>query len=292
MVTLHGVRKRTKKLYQSTAQVYQTTNSMMRLMPDFIMIGVARGGTTSFYNYLIEHPGIGSAAKKEVHYFDYHFHKGTAWYRGHFPYSLRKYYAENIRKSDFITGEASPYYMYHPYVPERIAKVLPNVKLLVLLRNPIERAFSHYSWEVSWGNETLSFEEAIDCEEERIQKDFPRLANHYAHNHQHFSYISRGLYAEQLEAWFKFFPKEQFLIQKSEDMYTEPAATYKQALEFLGVPYIVPEKLAKEYKQYNQPKQAGSKKTKLNPATRERLTEYYKPHNERLYALLGRDFGW
>ncbi len=292
MVSLHGIRKQTKHIYETTSQIYRTTTSPMRIMPDFIIIGVARGGTTSLYNYLIEHPNIGSAAKKEVHFFDYHFQKGMSWYRGHFPYSMRKYYEENIRKLDFITGEASPYYMYHPYAPERVAKALPQVKLLVVLRNPIERAFSHYSWEVSWGNETLSFEEAIDREEERIQQDLPILAHHYGHNHQHFSYISRGLYADQLETWFKFFPREQFLILKSEDMYAEPAAIYKQAIEFLGVPYVVPKELAKEYKQYNQPKQASSTKVKLKPATRERLVEYYKPHNERLSTLVGRDFDW
>jgi hypothetical protein len=292
MVSLHGIRKQTKQIYETTSQVYRTTTSPMRIMPDFIIIGVARAGTTSLYNYLIEHPNIGPAAKKEVHFFDYHYQKGMSWYRGHFPYSMRKYYEENIRKLDFITGEASPYYMYHPYAPERVAKALPQVKMIVLLRNPIERAFSHYAWEVSWGNETLSFEEAIDCEEERIQQDLPILAHHYGHNHQHFSYISRGLYADQLETWFKFFPKNQFLLLKSEDMYREPAAIYKQAIEFLGVPYVVPKGLAKEYKQYNQPKQASNSKVKLNPATRERLVEYYKPHNERLSALLGRDFTW
>ncbi|HJT57896.1 MAG TPA: sulfotransferase domain-containing protein, partial [Ktedonobacteraceae bacterium] len=184
----------------------------------------------------------------------------------------------------------SPYYIFHPYAAKRLAAYLPNVKLLVLLRNPIERAFSHYTWEVSWGNETLSFEDAIAAEEERIKVPADDIGSRYHFNHQHFSYISRGLYADQLEKWFSIFPREQFLILKSEDMYEDAAAIFKQTIEFLNVPYSVPKALKEEYKQYNKPKIAAPKK--MDPAVRERLVAYYEPHNARLYELLGRDFGW
>lgn len=275
---------------KSAERFYRIATSPIRLKPDFIIIGVARGGTTSLYEYLTKHPNIAGASKKEIHFFDNYYKKGISWYRGQFPYTMQKYYAERVQKRDFITGEASPYYIFHPHAAERLAAYLPKVKLLVLLRNPIERAFSHYTWEFSWGNETLSFEDAIAAEEERIKVPAGDIASHYHFNHQHFSYISRGLYADQLEKWFSIFPREQFLILKSEDMYENAAAIFKQTIEFLNVPYSVPKALKEEYKQYNKPKIAAPKK--MDPAARERLVAYYEPHNARLYELLGRDFGW
>lgn len=275
---------------KSAERFYRIATSPIRLKPDFIIIGVARGGTTSLYEYLTKHPNIAGASKKEIHFFDNYYKKGVSWYRGQFPYTMQKYYAERVQKKDFITGEASPYYIFHPYAAERLVEYLPQVKLIVLLRNPIERAFSHYTWSYSWGHETLSFEEAIEAEEERITMQEGELANRYSFNHQHFSYISRGLYADQLEKWFSIFPREQFLILKSEDMYENAAATFKQTIEFLNVPYTEPRALKKEYKQYNKPKIAAPKK--MDPAVRERLVAYYEPHNARLYQLLGRDFGW
>lgn len=275
---------------KSVVKFYRTTTGSLRLLPDFIIIGVARAGTTSLYEYLIEHPNIAPASRKEVHFFDYNFQDGMSWYRGQFPYTLEKYYAQNIRKQVFTTGEASPYYIFHPYAPKRIAEALPRVKLIVLLRNPVERAFSHYAWEASWGSEKLSFEEAIACEEERIRVGEDKLATHYSFNHQHFSYLVRGKYAEQLETWFKLFPREQFLILRSEDMYSDAAAIFKQTVEFLGVPYLEPKALKKEYKQYNKPKTTAP--TKMDPELRKHLVTYFEPHNARLYELLGRDFGW
>lgn len=275
---------------KSAISIYRTATAPLRLLPDFIIIGAARAGTTSLYNYLIEHPNIAPASRKEVHFFDYNFQKGMAWYRGQFPYSVQKYYTENIRKRDFITGEASPYYMFHPNAAQRLAQFVPQAKLIVLLRNPVERAFSHYCWEVGWGEEKLSFEDAVASEEERIKMEAERLASRYCFNHQHFSYLARGLYADQLETWFTLFPREQFLILKSEDMYAEPAAIFKQTLAFLNVPFSESKVFKKEYKQYNQPKY--SPPNKMDPVLRQRLIEYFKPHNQRLYQLLGRDFGW
>jgi Sulfotransferase domain len=275
---------------KSANRFYRIATSPIRLMPDFIIIGVARGGTTSLYEYLIDHPNILGASRKEVHFFDTHFRRGMAWYRGQFPYSMQKYYARRIQKRDFITGEASPYYIFHPYAAQRLADALPQAKLIVLLRNPVERAFSHYCWEVGWGDEKLSFEEAVDREEERIRIDEGKLVKDYSFNHQHFSYLARGIYVEQFQNWFKLFPREQFLILKSEDMYKEPASIFKQTLDFLGVPYSEPKVVKKEFKQYNKPKY--SPPNKMDPALRKRLVEYFEPYNARLYELLGRDFGW
>ncbi len=262
----------------------------IRMMPDFIIIGAMRGGTTSLYSYLTDHPNIGPAYMKEVHFFDVHYHKGLPWYRAQFPSSVQKYYTEHIQKQQFITGEASPYYLFHPHAAKRMAKMLPQVKLVVLLRNPINRAYSHYYHEVAGGHEKLpTFEEAIDCEQERIGKEAEELAcneRYMSYKHRHFSYLSRGIYVDQLKVWMGLFPRAQFLILKSEDFYADPAAGLQQVLEFVNVPSVgLAQK--EEYEHLNTTKPA-----KMNAATRKRLIEYFEPHNARLYEYLGVDFGW
>jgi len=268
---------------------YRTATSSLRLLPDFIIIGTARGGTTSLYNYLVKHPNVASALTKEVHFFDCHYQKGVSWYRGQFPAIPYKYYRETVRRRTLITGEASPYYMFHPYVPGRIAALLPNVKLIVLLRNPVERIFSHYCWEVGWGNENLSLEEAIKHEEERIKVGSEKLATGNSFNHRHFSYLARSMYADQLERWFQYFSRAQLLLIKSEELYAEPARIFKETLDFLHIPNGS-KVLNRRYKQYN--KQKYPIPQQMAPETRQHLVEIFKPHNERLYKLVGRNFGW
>ena len=124
----------------SVEKLYRGTTNWIRLLPDFIIIGTQRGGTTSLYSYLASHPSVGPASTKEVHFFDNKYTKGLAWYRAHFPSAIEKYYAEHIQKRKFITGESSPYYLFHPHVPKRVAKDVPHAKFIVLLRNPVDRA--------------------------------------------------------------------------------------------------------------------------------------------------------
>lgn len=277
-----------------TRRAYWTVTSPVRLQPDFLIIGAERCGTTSLYNYLIEHPHIAPASKKEVHFFDhsYNFERGTPWYRAQFPTVFHKYYAMGVKKQPLITGEASPNYLFHPHTPKRIARILPMAKFILMLRNPVARAYSHYWLKVGQGVEKLSFEEAIEREEERTREEWGKILKDETyfsldHWHNNCAYLSRGIYADQLQAWFKYFPREQFLILKSEDFYADPAATFKETLTFLNIPTIIPESLQKEFKQYN-----SFTKSKMDPATRERLVTYFEPHNARLYELLGRDFGW
>ena len=272
-------------------KAFRATTNPLRLMPDFIIIGTMRGGTTSLYSYLTEHPNIGPAYMKEVHFFDVYFSKGLHWYRAQFPSSVQKYYTERVQKQNFITGEASPYYLFHPHAPKRIAKTLPQVKLIVLLRNPVTRAYSHYYHEVAGGHEKIAtFEEAIACEDERIAKEAELLAKneqYISYNHRHFSYLTRGIYVDQLKVWMNLFPKEQFLILKSEDFYADPAAGLKQALDFVNVPDLSLKAQKEEYEQLNT-----TTPPRMNPATSKRLREYFEPHNSRLYKYLGVDLGW
>ena len=273
-------------------KLYRATTNPIRLLPDFVIIGTQRGGTTSLYNYLAGHPCVGTASIKEVHFFDTpHYKQGLAWYRAHFPSSIQKYYLQQIQKQAFITGEASPYYLFHPFAARRMAKSLPLVKLIVMLRNPIDRAYSHFYHEVAGGHEKFSsFEEAIEREEERLGGELEKmLADEYyaSYNYRHYSYLARGLYADQLQTWLGLFPKEQLLILKSEDFYADTSATFKQTLAFLDLANVDSRQHKEVFKKYNT-----TKPPKMNPATRKRLIEYFEPHNARLYKLLGRDFEW
>lgn len=277
-----------KQVYNSlkTNESYRLLTSPIRMMPNFIVIGANRGGTTSLYAYLQQHPLIISATKKEVHFFDIDYAKGLNWYRTHFPSLLHKYYIKQTRGEDIITGEASPYYMCHPHAPKRILEHLPQVKLIAILRNPIDRAYSHYQHSIKRKTETLSFEEAIDKEEERLQGEEEKMIkdeNYYSFPHRAHSYLSRGIYVDQLKVWSSLFPKEQILIIKSEDLYTDPSPTFKKILNFLEIPEWEP----KDYKEYN----AGSY-SKIEPGTRKKLNDYFEPHNQRLYEYLGTNFGW
>jgi Sulfotransferase domain len=285
-----------KEIYEGVpipqlAKLYRGITASIRLLPDFLIIGTQRGGTTSLYRHLKAHPCIGDTSNKDLHFFDRRFHKGLTWYRGHFPTRLEKAYVRQVHKRPFVTGEASPSYLFHPYAPKRVAQVLPNVKIIVLLRNPVSRAYSQYHHAVELGFERLSFEEAIQGEEERTVEEREKIlqdGRYYSEEYKHRSYLSKGIYVEQLQAWMDLFPREQFLIIKSEEFYADPAATFKQVLSFLNLPEAEVEMEKKEFKQYN----TNTYSSKIDPVVRARLIEYFEPHNGRLYEYLGIDLGW
>jgi hypothetical protein len=260
--------------------------SHLRLMPHFIIIGAQRCGTTSLYNYLVQHPFVAPALEKEVHFFDNNFKKGIIWYRSHFSSFLYKYYFKQVHKRDFVTGESTPYYLFHPHVPKRIFCTIPQIKLLVLLRNPVDRAYSHYHHERRLGIETLSFKQAIKKEKQRLAGELDKIIkdeNYYSFNHQHYSYLSRGIYLDQMKLWMSLFSKEQILILRSESFYENPSTVYKKALKFLDLPLWE----FGNYKKYNVGRYQN-----MGTALRKRLVNYFEPHNQRLYKYLGTNFNW
>ena len=264
--------------------------SPLRLLPDFLVIGTQRGGTTSLFHYLQAHSAIAPSSIKEIHFFDRRYHKGLTWYRGHFPTSAEKFYAQHLRGKAFVTGEASPAYLFHPRVPRRVRQALPSAKLIVLLRNPVDRAYSQYFHAREHGFETLPFEEAITGEVERTAREREHILRdeHYeSYEFKHRSYLSRGIYVEQLQAWMSLFPAEQFLILKSEDFYADPAASVKQVLAFLNLSVDEMWLKKQDYRQYNT-----TTHSTMDAGLRRRLTGYFEPHNARLYDFLGIDFGW
>lgn len=266
--------------------LFRELTYQLRVLPDFLVIGAQKAGTTSLFNYLIEHPGILATVRKQMHYFDNRYSRGHNWYRSHFPMQLQRVYREQRLGYRCLTGEATPYYIFHPHAPRRIAELLPNVRLIVLLRDPVDRAYSHYNHELRKKTETLTFEEALEQEPARLAPEIERMMqdeHYYSFAHQHYSYLSRGVYVEQIRTWFKFFPKDRFLILKSEDFNKNISGTLNQIYRFLGLPELPP----KDYPYHNRGDYA-----KMPPELRLRLQDYFRPYNQQLYELLNRDFGW
>lgn len=245
-------------------------------MPDFLILGAQKAGTTALYAYLRWHPQITGPAWKEVSYFDRHYRRGVGWYRGHFP----------LRPGNRLVGEASPGYLFHPLAPQRVHETVPEAKLLVLLRDPVDRALSHYHHEVVLGREPLSFEAALDAEPERTRGEEERLVRergYWSAAWWDHTYLARGRYAEQLERWLSLFPREQLLVLASEDLAADPSAAYARVLGFLGAPPHALDSYPRVYEQqYGQ----------MRPDTRRRLAAYFDGPNQRLYELLGREFAW
>lgn len=257
------------------------------MLPDFVVIGVQRGGTTSLYRYLVAHPDVVAAFRKEVHYFDRNFFRPHRWYRAHFP--LRRVGGRTVGRPGRVplSGEASPYYIAHPRVPARLAGLLPEARLIALLRNPVDRAYSQYQMNRRRGQEPCeTFEAAIAAEPARLREDLADLPSDRPWSgpaHRHFSYVTRGFYAEQIERWWQHFPRDRMLVLRSEDLYADPGSVLGRVFAWLDLP---PFELG-AFKRYNARPYEG-----IAPATRAVLQERFAPHNERLYELLGRDLEW
>jgi len=255
-----------------------------RALPDYIIIGGQKCGTTSLDAYLRHHPNVREGLYKEIHFFDLHFDKGLNWYRAHFPTQASMERAAERLGSRVVTGESTPSYLFHPLVPQRMRETLPSVRAIAILRDPVDRAHSHWQQIADWREEKLSFEEAIDAEAKRLPKHPERLTDlKQLDDYLRFSYLARGRYAEQLPRWFEAFPGEQLLVLNFDDLRADPEAICRQVTEFLGLP---------EFRMEAFPKTASRPRKKMSPETRERLREHFRAHNERLYELLGRDLGW
>jgi hypothetical protein len=262
-----------------------------RPLPDFLVIGAQRSGTSSLYKYLEQHPCVLSSLRKETEYFSSRWANGEPWYRAHFPSRRRRSVEQRRRGFNVVTFEASPNYVFHPLAPARAAEMVPEAKLVVLLRNPVERALSHHQHEVRAGREVLSFEQAIDLEPERLAGEEERMVAEPTYRSaawERFSYQARGRYAEQLERWMMVFPPERFLVLKSEDLYARPAACFGELLAFLGVPAWIPS----EFRNHSYASTPPSIPPSLSSTLRSRLSDHFAAPNRQLSSLLGRDFGW
>jgi hypothetical protein len=249
----------------------------VRMLPTFLIVGAKRSGSTSLFEYVSSHPGVSPChVKKGTHYFDVNFGRGWGWFRSSFPVAV----------PGKITGEASPYYMFHPLAATRIAAALPEARLIAVLRDPVTRAHSHYQYERRRGFEDLSLDEALDREEERLAGEAERMVadpTYASFEHRHHAYLARGRYAEQLEAIRGLFPAERLLVVQSEAMFADPNAAIGRVWDFLGLPQHTLGQV--------QAFKAGSYDSMPERALA-RLGAYYAEPNERLYALPGINFRW
>ena len=254
-----------------------------RVVPDVIIPGVQKCGTSSLFAWMAQHPEVHGSIPKEVHYFDGgrawardDWPLGDAWYRAHFP--------TRGRVGNGIAIEATPRYMLHPTAPERMASTLPDVRLIVLLRNPVERAISHYFHQKKRGREPLALLDALRAENERIglrdDGTYPIDQDGWIHA----SYVLRGMYADQIERLYAAIDPERILVLESDRMFAEPGPTLRRVFEFSGVrPDVLPPDLS--------PRMVG-RRSDVDPEARDYLRRVFEEPNRRLYELLGEDYGW
>jgi hypothetical protein len=198
----------------------------MRL-PNFLVVGAQKGGTTTLHRLLTDHPDVMLPEQKEVHYFSLHYNEGPAWYASHYDHVTREHHC----------GDITPYYLFHPEAPSRIKALLPEVRLIALLRDPVERTLSQLFHSRRLGLEPLEPEAAIAAERKRLAgteaKLLPAAGRHGSH--QEHSYVSRSRYEQQLPAWQALFRPEKLLILRSEDLFANPATTWERLQHFLGL---------------------------------------------------------
>jgi hypothetical protein len=264
-----------RKALRGGYRAYGRATAGFRPLPDFLILGAQKAGTTALYAYLRWHSDITGPSFKEVSFFDRHYAHGERWYRAHMPARRRS-----------LVGEASPSYLFHPLAPERVASMLPDARLIVLLRNPVDRAFSHYQHEVALGREPLPFEDAIDREEVRMRGEVERMLrepSYFSHAWWNYTYVARGRYAEQLERWFARFPRERLLVLFTEELAADTAGTYRRVLDFLGAGAHDLESYPRIFERDYEQMPAG---------TRARLERLFEEPNRQLSALLNQEPPW
>lgn len=277
------VRRSVRATTRSTGRL----TSGARMTPDFLIVGSQRCGTTSMFKTLGQHPAVLPAVlHKGVHYFDKHYGHGMAWYRGHFPLLTSAWRTERRTGVRPVTGESSPYYMFHPLAGQRIANDLPGVRLLVLLRDPVERAYSAYTHERARGYESENFERALELEPERVAGEYNRMVadpSYDSFHLQHNAYLTRGWYVEQLARLEQLVGRERIHVVDSQQFFTDPAPVYAGVLDFLGLPPHPDTR----FEHHN-----ARPRSPLSPALRERLESHFEPFDERLGRWMGQPPRW
>ncbi len=277
----------------AAARRYGSATAGQRPVPDFLIIGAKKAGTSSLMNWLLRHPAVFSMfpriqATKSPHFFDLNFWRGRAWYASHFPTRRARRRRERRIGALSVVGEASPYYMFHPAASTRVAATVPDARVIVLLRDPVSRAYSNFWDRKAFGSEDLpTFEQALAAEQDRLAtvdderlRDDPR---YYSFHHDHHSYLARGRYAEHLEPWLAAVAPDRRLVVQAERLFADPAGVFGTVQRFLGIP----ETAQVPMRQYNERRRAP-----MDPSTRGFLADYYRPHNRALYRLLDRDLDW
>ncbi|HEX5739963.1 MAG TPA: sulfotransferase [Pilimelia sp.] len=280
------VRQRAHAAARAVSRGYGRCTARARMTPGFLIVGAQRCGTTSLYKTLRQHPAVLPAVwHKGVHYFDTHYDRPFSWYRGHFPTRRR---AEAVRRAHgaVTTGESSPYYLFHPLAAERIARDLPDVRLLVLLRDPVERAYSAHAHELARGFETLPFAEALAAEPRRLADAARRLrADPLAHHHslRHHAYLARGRYVDQLRRLAELVGRDRLHVVDADEFFAAPRPAFDAVCEFLGLPRCDDVVFGRHNARARAPMPAR---------LRAELTDHFAPYDAELARWWGRVPSW
>ena len=281
-----GVSYRGRKARARADRAARRATSSARLRPTYLVIGAQKAGTSSLHHYLSENPAVLTARVKEVQYFTKYYARGEGWYRAQFPLVTNERAVRRRFGVSPAIGEATAACLFDPRSPERVHAFDPEMKLIAVLRDPIERAHSHFQMELRWGRETGTFEEALDSEETELPDVLERLRMNPSvgvSSGLGRSYVARGLYADQLERWLQLFDHEQLLILMSDDLNDDPAGTMSHVAEFLDVP---------EWHASQYPRRGVQEYAEMAPETRARLARTFASHDRRLAELLGRELPW
>ncbi|MFQ5493118.1 MAG: sulfotransferase [Candidatus Dojkabacteria bacterium] len=251
---------------------FEILTSRLRMRPQFLVIGAQKAGTSSVHSYLIEHPHVLAPKRKEVRYFgsEHNEEKGLSWYFAHFPL------IRPGRQGIYITGESSPNYMYRKGTIEKIHRVLPDVKLIMVLRDPTERAISHHNMISRLRDgEFPPFEEIVDqyLEGAEIPAETSKVG-----------FIERGYYLRQIENILEYFSRDQLKITILDDLMRDPKKESNRLYSFLGLgPFAL-----RNYRKAN----IGNYETEPDKIVRQKLRRHYEPFNSKLYDFLGRNLNW
>lgn len=270
---------------RGSVQTWGELTARWRMEPSFLVVGAQRSGTTTLFRLLSEHPYVlRPTQSKGIAYFDLNYHRGPRWYRGHFPLRLSARLA--ARGGAAQTFESSGYYLFHPLAADRIARDLPDVKVVVVVREPVERAYSAHRHELARGFETEPFERAVALEEERIRGEAERMMSDptyesFAHRHQ--AYLSRSRYAEQIERFVGLMGADRVFVMDADRFFESPVEEFARLQEWLGLPRWDPSRV----EQWN-----ARKRDPLTAELRAELTRYFEPHDAKLEVLMGRTPRW
>lgn len=275
---------------KAALRAYGVATAGSRRGPELIVVGAKRGGTTSLWKYLDAHPGVlptfpKAEQIKGTYFFDEEWHRGERWYRSHFATDRERARAAERLGYAPIAFEASPYYLFHPHAPARARQTVPDAVIVALLRDPVERAFSHYK-ERRNHTEPLSFAEAIAAEEARTGGEEARMLADptvVSPAHRHQTYVAQSRYAPMLERWFAAYPREQVLVTAAEDFYADPQAWCDQITDAVGLP----RRDLGDPEPFNAEPSAD-----MDPAVRAQLRTALRPDIERVEQLLGRPMPW
>ncbi|OJF12190.1 sulfotransferase family protein [Couchioplanes caeruleus] len=275
-----------KRVVHLGSRSYGRLTAPRRMTPSFLICGGQRCGTTSLYRALAAHPAVLKAVlHKGVHYFDVSYERGMSWYKAHFPTQRQADKVYDTYGVPAQTFESSPYYMYHPQAAARIAADLPGTKLVVLVRDPVERAYSQHHHEVARGFENeRNFGNALALEPARLHRQEERLAAdpaYYSFAHQHQAYRARGEYARYLSVMAQHVGRERIHVVESERFFREPEQVYDEVCAFLGLPINLGHP---PFERHN----ARPRQSDMDPGIRRELSSHYASHDEALMTWLSR----